>query len=65
MNLKNWVRYILQAAGLPTYVRYLDEMKGYVVQDIWDDISHVNSVTKERLGFDTQKPEALLDRIIK
>lgn len=51
-------------SGLPTYIRYLDEMRGYVVQDIWDDIPHVNSVAKERLGFETQKPEALLNRII-
>lgn len=57
-------RIYFTCSGLPTYIRYLDEMKGYVVQDIWDDILHVNSVAKERLGFETQKPEALLERII-
>ncbi|MGI8497389.1 MAG: DNA methyltransferase [Gemmatimonadaceae bacterium] len=43
---------------------YLDEMDGVAVGDIWDDISPINSQAEERLGYPTQKPEALLDRII-
>jgi site-specific DNA-methyltransferase (adenine-specific) len=35
------------------------------LQDVWDDINPVNPVAKERLGYPTQKPEALLERIIK
>jgi hypothetical protein len=45
--------------------RYLDENKGYLVQQIFDDIPPISSQAKERLGYPTQKPEALLERIIK
>ncbi len=45
--------------------RYWDEMKGRPVQALWDDIDPINSQAKERLGYPTQKPEALLERIIK
>ncbi|WP_029889344.1 site-specific DNA-methyltransferase [Polycyclovorans algicola] len=45
--------------------RYLDEQKGEVISDIWDDISEVNAMAIERLDYPTQKPEALLERIIK
>jgi site-specific DNA-methyltransferase (adenine-specific) len=47
------------------YIRYLDEMRGLPLQDIWTDISPINSQARERLGYPTQKPEALLERIIK
>lgn len=45
--------------------RYLDEQKGRPVQVLWDDINPINSQAKERLGYPTQKPEALLERIIR
>jgi adenine-specific DNA-methyltransferase len=51
--------------AVPRYKRYLDEMPGVPVQDIWDDINAVNSQAKEAVGYATQKPEALLDRIIR
>ena len=44
--------------------RFLDEVKGKPVQTIWDDIAEINSQAKERLGYPTQKPLALLERII-
>ncbi len=44
--------------------RYLDEDEGAVLQALWEDIPALNSQAKERLGYPTQKPEALLDRII-
>lgn len=46
-------------------IRYLDEAKGEVLSDIWTDIGEVNSQALERLNYPTQKPEALLERIIK
>ena len=49
--------------NVPSYKRYLDEMKGVPLQDTWDDIKPI-SQSKEDLGFPTQKPEALLERII-
>lgn len=50
--------------GWPQYKRYRDELKGKAVADIWDDIDRINPVGAERLGYPTQKPEALLERII-
>ena len=51
--------------GQPNIKQYLDETKGTVIQSIWDDIPPVNPVSKELLGYATQKPEALLERVIK
>ena len=50
--------------GWPRYIRYLDEQMGVPLQDVWDDISPVNAKAAERLGYPTQKPVALLERII-
>ena len=44
--------------------RYLDEMEGRPLQALWDDIAPVNSQATERIGYPTQKPLALLERII-
>lgn len=44
--------------------RYLDELKGVPAQALWDDIPPINSQAKETLGYPTQKPVALLERII-
>lgn len=49
---------------MPQYKRYRDELKGKAVGDIWDDIDRINPVGSERLGYPTQKPLALLERII-
>ncbi|MGB6836523.1 MAG: site-specific DNA-methyltransferase [Dehalococcoidia bacterium] len=46
------------------YVRYLDESEGQPIQDWWDDIGVIAAPAKERLGYPTQKPLALLKRII-
>lgn len=43
---------------------YLDEAKGAPAQNIWDDIPRIGNTSKERLGYPTQKPEPLLERII-
>ena len=49
---------------VPAQKRYLDEMPGVSLQDLWLDINTVQPQSNERLGYDTQKPEALLERII-
>lgn len=49
--------------GIPRYKRYLDEQEGIPVDDFWDDIELVSG--SETLGYPTQKPQALLERIIK
>jgi len=51
-------------AMINAYVRYLDESEGRPIQDWWDDIGVIAAPAKERLGFPTQKPLALLERII-
>ena len=50
--------------AVPQYIRYLDEQRGRPLGDVWTDIPPINSQAKERLGYPTQKPEALLERII-
>ena len=50
--------------GYPRRKMYLDESKGAPVQDVWNDIKSLSGAHKERLGYPTQKPLALLDRII-
>ena len=50
---------------VPQYKRYLDEMPGVPIQDLWTDIRPIQSQSRERIGFPTQKPLALLERIIK
>lgn len=50
---------------VPQYKRYLDQSKGRMLNDVWADIPPLNSQAQERLGYPTQKPEVLLDRIIR
>ena len=54
-----------QTGGVPRYKRYLDEQKGKPIGDIWDDIPPINSQAQERLGYPTQKPVSLLERVLK
>lgn len=49
---------------VPQYKRFLDEVQGIAVGDTWEDIAPINSQAIERLGYPTQKPVALLERII-
>ena len=53
-----------KSGNVPAYKRYLDEMPGTALQDEWDDILPIGSQASERLGYPTQKPLALLERII-
>jgi len=50
---------------MPRYVRYLDEMPGVTLQDVWTDVRPVPAQGGERFNYETQKPEALLERILK
>ena len=50
--------------AVPRYKRYLDEQEGRPVDDVWTNISPINSQAAERLGYPTQKPESLLERIL-
>lgn len=71
-----WTRERMQAAydagivvqsgpgRVPQQKRYLDEQEGIALSDVWTDIAPLNSQAQERLGYPTQKPTALLERII-
>jgi hypothetical protein len=50
--------------GTPSFKQYLDDMPGVPAQDVWTDIHPISAQAAERLGYPTQKPEALLERII-
>ena len=50
---------------IPYLIRFLDEQMGAAMPALWDDIPPINSQAQERLRYPTQKPEALLERIIK
>ena len=50
--------------NVPRYKRYLDEQKGKRLNNIWVDIPNLTARSKERIGYPTQKPIALLERII-
>ncbi|MCZ7590608.1 MAG: site-specific DNA-methyltransferase, partial [Gaiella sp.] len=53
------------SGGMPRKKQYLDESEGRLVDDLWTDIYPVNSQALEDTGYATQKPEALLERIIR
>lgn len=55
----------MTSSGTPSKKSYLDENKGYVIADWWDDIIPLNPVANERTTYPTQKPEQLLERVIK
>lgn len=50
--------------GIPRMKRYLDEAKGMPAQDLWTDIEALRSWHDEKLGYETQKPLALVERLI-
>ena len=58
-------RLVYARSGMPNYKRYLDEMSGVPLQDLWTDIGPIAPRTRERTGYPTQKPLALVERIIR
>jgi len=62
---KGLIEWPIKAGGLPRLKYYLEDNKGVPVTDFWDDIDLIQSSSNEALGYETQKPLALLERIIK
>ncbi len=58
------IHYPKDPHGVPRLKSYLDEMLGVPLQSVWTDIRPLHNLAAERLGYPTQKPEALLDRLI-
>src|SRR3989337_1431129 len=52
-------------AKYPEFKQYIWELKGRPIENVWDDINMINAMGSERLGYETQKPETLLERVIK
>ncbi len=52
-------------SGIPRLKQFLDEMEGNPVQSIWDDILPIVSWSTEGCGYDTQKPQALIERVVR
>ena len=57
-------RIVFTSKNMVRVKRYLDESRGNPMEDVWIDIPPINSMAQERLGYPTQKPVALLERII-
>ena len=57
-------RIYVTSRGKKQLIRYLDDLPGLTVGELWDDVNQINQVAKERLDYPTQKPEAFLKRII-
>lgn len=53
-----------KVGGMPRLKQYPEELQGIPLQDVWTDIKPLHNLSRERLGYPTQKPQALLDRII-
>ena len=62
VNFWNEGRLIHRETGMPRLMQFANDMPGIPLQDLWDDIPHV--LGNERIGYPTQKPLALLERII-
>lgn len=61
----NRIHYPKKEGGKPRLKAYESDHKGMVLQDIWTDVNKIHNQSKELLGYATQKPEVLLERIIK
>jgi len=70
LDLEGRIHYPTKADGSldtskrPALKRYLDEQEGSIVTSVWDDIGSLHSSHAERLGYPTQKPLELLERIL-
>jgi hypothetical protein len=64
LDAAGFIYWPTKAGAWPRYKKYLGDTKGVPLQDVWTDIYPINSQAQERLGYPTQKPLALLERII-
>lgn len=57
-------RLVSSSKGVPRLKRYVDDAPGVQLQDVWTDINRLDAHSDERVGFETQKPLELLERLI-
>ncbi len=65
LDAQDRLHYPSRSGGRLRLKNYLDEMPGVPVQDVWTDIGAIGGTSPERVGYPTQKPLALLERIIR
>jgi DNA modification methylase len=56
---------VFSESGLPYVKRFYEDTRGNIAEDIWTDVTPLNPMAKERMDYPTQKPESLLERILK
>jgi len=64
LNDAGKIHWPVKTGGMPMLKRYYDEQPGVPLQDVWTDIRPIHNLAPERLGYPTQKPLALLERIV-
>lgn len=64
MDADGKVHWPRKEGGMPMFKRYLDDQQGAPLQDVWTDIPPIHNLSQYRLGYSTQKPLPLLERII-
>jgi DNA modification methylase len=64
MDAAGAIHWPAKHGGMPMFKRFADTMPGVPLQDVWTDIPPLHNLSKERIGYPTQKPLALLNRII-
>ncbi|MGH2510963.1 MAG: DNA methyltransferase, partial [Ktedonobacteraceae bacterium] len=65
MDRAGLIHWPKKADGIPQGKRFLEDAPGVPLQDVWTDVRPIHNNAPERLGYPTQKPVALLDRIIR
>ena len=65
LDAQNRIHWPGKEGGMPRLRRYVDEVRGVALQDLWLDIKLMHNLSVERTAYPTQKPEELLSRIIK
>ena len=64
LDRKGRVHWPKKEGGMPRLKQYPEDLPGVPLQDVWTDVRPLHNLAAERLGYQTQKPEALLERII-
>lgn len=64
MDREGKIHWPAKAGGMPMFKRYAGDQQGVPLQDVWTDIRPIHNLAAERLGYPTQKPLALLQRIV-
>lgn len=64
MDARGEIHWPAKVEGMPQIKVYLDTQPGVPLQDVWTDLPPLHNLAQERLGYPTQKPEALLERVI-